>query len=289
MSHNRDAVADIIELSLVCGEKPSLPQRRIRERLAPWGITETEFALGVNAMNKRSTILGDAYPFTVSNAAITTATAPLHTTYVSLLLMTSGTPLLPMAQKQRPQLTVCLEYVVEDCLRHLYGPHTRALRFGHPSEHGRPAGFPDSVLWLGQQLGVKVAGSLYRDPRRQDGGLDVVVWRPFPDGQEGFPLLLVQATIEPGFTHKANDLNARLWGLLLGLDADPPTALAIPGTVSNRNLWEEVSTRSMLLDRIRLAGLEPQAPCLAAPKWEKALTQALVTHRQQLRQLGAAE
>jgi len=289
MSHNSDSVADIIELVLMCGSKSSMPQRQLHERLTPWAITGTEFALGVNTMAKRSKTLGMAYPFEISAAAIKSSTTSLNSTYAALLLMTSGTTHLPMPKEQRPKLTVCLECVVEECLRHLYGPQTRALRFGHPSEHGRPQGFPESVLWLGQQLGVNVAGSLYRDPRRQDGGLDVVVWRPFPDGLEGFPILLVQATVEPKFTHKANDINARLWGLLLGLDADPPTALAIPGTVSNRNLWEEVSTRSVLLDRIRLAGLESHAPCLDTPKWGKVLGEVVVTHRRELRRLGASE
>jgi hypothetical protein len=289
MSYSSDAVADIIELVLICGSNRSLPQRKIQDRLEAWSITDTEFALGINQMAKRSKALRGAYPFDVSAAAITSSAQQRQLTYTSLLLMTSGIAHLSVPRKQRADLTLCLEHVVEDCLRHLYGPATRSLRFGHPSEHGRPPGFPDSVLWLGRQLGIKVAGTLYRDPRRQDGGLDVVVWRPFPDGQEGFPLLLVQATVEPRFAHKANDLNARLWALLLGLDTDPPTALAIPGTVSDRNLWEEISTRSMLLDRLRLSGLEAYAPCLTQPKWEKVLNEVVAEHGRSLQQLGASE
>lgn len=289
MSYNSDSVADLIEILLVCGSLSSLPQRKVHERLELWGVSGTEFALGVNTMAKRSKTLGEAYPFEVSAAAIKSLTTASNSTYGALLLMTSGITHLQIPVKQRPLLTLCLEYVVEDCLRRLYGPQTRALRFGHPSDHGRPQGFPESVLWLGQQLGVKVVSGHYRDPRRQDGGLDVVVWRPFPDGLDGFPILLVQATIERKFAHKANDINARLWGLLLGLDADPPTALAIPGTVSSRNLWEEVSTRSVLLDRIRLAGLDSHAACLNSPKWTKVLADVLASHRRVLRRLGASE
>ena len=47
------------------------------------------------------------------------------------------------------------------------------------------------------------------------------------------------------------------------LDVDPLTALAIPYVVSNGEDWNEMTTRTIVLDRIRLAslldGLEPDA------------------------------
>jgi hypothetical protein len=89
----------------------------------------------------------------------------------------------------------------------------------------------------------------------KDGGVDVVAWRPFPDGRSGFPVLLAQCTLEKDFAHKAADIELRLWSGWLAMDVDPATALAIPDVVPAGEEWNRLAARTVVLDRIRLASL----------------------------------
>jgi hypothetical protein len=139
-------------------------------------------------------------------------------------------------------------------LRQLLGPGSHALRFGWPSEVGRPQEFSRAVAWLAETMKIKI-GSGYRPPRRKDGGVDVVAWRSFPDGRPGFPIVLCQCTIETDFIHKARDVDLRLWSTWLGFDSEPALVLAIPGTVGRNEDWNEIARNCILLERLRLAAL----------------------------------
>lgn len=215
------------------------------------GYHASDVGLGLTTMSRRAAVLGDAYPFRIANGA---AALPLAEEYpwVALLLMSSESPI-------RRTLNVGiaaahLERVTAAALRHLYGSDTHSLRFAWPSEDGRPPEFPDAVRWLARRMNVQV-GSAYRPPYNKDGGVDVVAWRPFPDGRSGFPVLLVQCTLERDYAHKAADVDTRVWSGWLALDVDPSTALAIPDVVGAGQEWRALAARTVILDRVRLASL----------------------------------
>jgi hypothetical protein len=147
-----------------------------------------------------------------------------------------------------------LERVTEAATRSLFGTGTSSLRFGWPSEIGRPSNFPDAIRWLADRMGVP-CGNSYRPPFRKDGGVDVVAWRPFPDGRSGFPVLLAQCTLELDYMAKAADVDVRVWSGWLSLDADPTTALAVPSVVGSGEEWNALAARTVVLDRPRLVSL----------------------------------
>jgi hypothetical protein len=149
-----------------------------------------------------------------------------------------------------------LERITAAASRFLLGPGTQSVRFGWPSEDGRPVEFPDAVRWLAGLMKVPV-GTSYRPPVNKDGGVDVVAWRPFPDGRSGFPVVLVQCTLERNYAHKAADVDRRVWSGWLRLDVDPTTALAVPDVVAAGEDWNALATRTVVLDRIRLSSLLP--------------------------------
>jgi len=95
----------------------------------------------------------------------------------------------------------------------------------------------------------------YRPPRRKDGGVDVVAWRPFQDGRPGFPIVLAQCTIESDVLAKARDIDIRQWATWLALDASILIALAIPGTVPRDESWNELARNNVVLERLRLVSL----------------------------------
>ena len=126
---------------------------------------------------------------------------------------------------------IMFERLVSQASAKLLGEGARSVRFAWPSDEGRPQDFPAAVVWLAGLMGIPV-GSSYRPPRRQDGGVDLVTWKSFPDGRPGFPILLTQVTLERNYVAKSADIDLRLWAGYLRFDIDPMTALAVPYVVS---------------------------------------------------------
>jgi hypothetical protein len=145
------------------------------------------------------------------------------------------------------------EKLVVIAMKNLLGSSSQAIRFGFPSED-RPVEFPKAIEWLSKRMGIK-SGEAYRPPRRKDGGVDVVAWRSFKDRRNGFPVYLVQVTCERNYSHKIYDVDLRLWSGWLNLDADPISVLAVPTTISLGEEWNEISSRVVVLERIRICEL----------------------------------
>lgn len=248
-------VADWIETEcLVLGK--ALGASMLNDAGSSLGYRETDVALGLNAMGRRSTLLGAAYPFRTANGAAALPGA-IRTPWVALLLMSSESPI--RRTFDTATAAANLERITAAAARNLCGPDTEAVRFAWPSEPGRPPEFPDAVRWLADRMKVRI-GSAYRPPYNKDGGVDVVAWRPFPDGRSGFPVVLVQCTLERDYAHKAGDVDRRVWSGWLALDLDPTTALAVPDVVAAGEEWNMLAARTVVLDRVRLAALIDAQP-----------------------------
>lgn len=89
-------------------------------------------------------------------------------------------------------------------------------------------------------------------PEKKDGGVDLFVWKSFSDKRPGIPIMLVQCTIKDDFINKIGDIDLKLWSNWLSSDLEPLVALAIPGVVTKDEVWSEITTRGILLDRLRL-------------------------------------
>jgi hypothetical protein len=219
--------------------------------------SEHQVALAVRSMERRSDLLADSYPFRISEDYLQVDTGAQEFPYTSLLTMTATSPfgqLVDLSHAEFEASAIQFEKITEEAIRSLLGPGSKALRFGYPNELGRPSGFQEAMVWLAEQLEVEL-GDSYRPPKRKDGGVDVIGWKPFPDNKSGMPVLFVQCTLQRDFTDKAADIELRHWSGWIKLQTPPTTVLAIPGHVAGHEKWEEISARSMILDRFRLAGL----------------------------------
>jgi hypothetical protein len=250
-SRRASKIADWLEVVALTRGRP-LAAAQLQDLGATHGYSPADVSVGVNAAARRRALLGDAYPFRTAGGGISATTDAPISPWSAMLLMSAESPV-------RPALDIAiaaehLERITRVALSELYGPNTEAIRFGWPSESGRPAEFPDAIRWLAEKMNVS-PGTSYRPPHRKDGGVDVVAWRPFPDGRSGFPVLLVQCTLERNYTHKATDIDLRVWSGWLRLDTDPATALAIPEVVPAGEEWNSLAARTVVLDRPRLTGL----------------------------------
>ena len=215
------------------------------------GLGESDIGLGLTTMTRRASQLGARYPFRIANGIATRPGAHILP-WTSLLLLSPGSP--ARAHLPLGEAAVHLEQLTAGAMGSFFGPATEVARFGWPGDAGRPPEFPDAVRWLAGLMQADI-GAAYRPPFRKDGGVDVVAWRPFVDGRSGFPVVLVQCTLEQDYAHKATDVDLRVWAGWLRLDIDPMTALAVPTVVPHGESWNALAARTVILDRPRLCGL----------------------------------
>jgi hypothetical protein len=255
-------VADWIE-TLALQRGTAVGAHQLQEVGETHGYSAVDLALGITTVRRRRTLVGHGYPFRTAGGGVAASDRAATAPWTALLVMSSESPL--RAELDTGQAGLQLERITAVALRSLYGPGTQSRRFGWPSDIGRPREFPEAVRWLAKEMGVP-AGSAYRPPHRKDGGVDVVAWRPFPDGRSGFPVLLCQCTLEKDSSHKAADVDVRVWSGWLALDTDPATALALSEVVAAGEEWNTLAARTIVLDRIRLAALidNPQDPELGS-------------------------
>jgi hypothetical protein len=243
--------ADLVELRLIEDVSKGLSLGEAQELAARLNAPPHLPEMAFNVMKHRANLLGTLYPFHVATVGVRRVDRPGSANYACLLALShrAGAPQLAAA-------ALTFERIVVAAVPELLGDRAQAIRFGWPSDvrPPRPTDFPAAVRWLAQQMGTTM-GVGYRPPRRQDGGVDVVVWRKFADGRPGFPIILVQATLERDAIHKSADIDLRLWSTWLRWDVDPLTALALPYTIARREDWNEMSQRTIVLDRLRLVEL----------------------------------
>jgi hypothetical protein len=253
---NTDEHADWIETICLTRSSNATPLHFIESNANDFAnFREVQVTLALNTMKRRRDTLGELYPFEVDELAVRVDRSPLGSVYVALLMLsrtTGGTPW--HSSSTIAAHAEFLENVSCFAVEALLGPGSKSLPFGWPSKVGRPAEFENAVTWLASKMRLDV-GSGYRPPRRKDGGVDVVGWRPFRDGRTGFPIALVQCTIQNDYVSKSRDIDLRLWSSWLAVDRDPYVVLAIPRIVPPGPTWSEIAANSVLLDRVRLTEL----------------------------------
>jgi len=255
-SESSTTIADWIEaLAVTQSGKPLSMQKiqTISETFA--GIAPNVIPFAVRLMEKRKSILGDAYPFQIDDTYVVTRSTTQDSLYIQLLFLTSKVGLFTSGNSWNLELASKLfEDITERALSSFFGNQTRTLNFGFPSRNGRPAEFAAAVEWLSKKTNIRL-GNAYRPPRKKDGGVDLFVWKSFSDNQPGVPIMLVQCTIREDYINKIGDIDLRLWANWLSSDLEPLVALAVPGVVTKEEVWGEITTRGILLDRIRLVEL----------------------------------
>ena len=255
---NREQIADWVETTLLARKRPIGRSTLARCAEHDGAISEDALAGGVQVMRHRSRTLGDDYPFEVSKIFVGPRDNAFTSLYSTLLLLSPGSPYRQLIDPMpTTDMAVLFEQITVEATKQLLGSNSDALRFGWPSDEGRPERFGDAIEWLANRMGVE-SGTAFRSPRRKDGGVDVVAWRPFPDGRTGFPVTLVQCTLQRDIVPKSRDIDLRIWAGWLTLEVDPLVILAVPGTVRSGEEWDEIAVRSLILDRIRITGLVSQ-------------------------------
>ena len=232
-----ELIADWLELNTLSQDDNAIGFDKLRSLASEiLDLPPQRIDVAFNILKRRSEILQDSYPFDIKSVGMVRRQNWRELPYTYLLRISSGIDHpFSLSLDENADRIESFEHLVVHALQNLLGVNSKAVRFGFPSED-RPVEFPKAIEWLSDRMGIK-AGQAYRPPRRKDGGVDVVAWRPFRDRRNGFPVYLVQVTCERNYSHKVFDIDLRLWSGWLNLDTDPVSVLAVPTTISVGEEW----------------------------------------------------
>jgi hypothetical protein len=252
-SESSDVISDWIETLAVVQKGRPLPIQKIQEISENFAsISTNRIPFSFSQLKKRAEILGTKYPFKVDDSYIVTSQTIEDSVYIQLLFLTPKSGISTQGKIYNLDIASKLfEDIAEQSLQTFFGANTQTLNFGFPSKSDRPAEFAAAVKWLSEKTNIRL-GNAYRPPRKKDGGVDLFVWKSFPDKRPGIPIMLVQCTIKDDFINKIGDIDLKLWANWLSSDIEPLVALAVPGVVTKDEIWSEITTRGILLDRLRL-------------------------------------
>jgi hypothetical protein len=212
---------------------------------------------------RREKVCPNGYPYSVTalegSQSVEFDRTAHKMTYAFLLLLSVS---LAFRSKRKWMMAVerAFDEIAHEALREYMGPSSSGLRFGAPRSGTRPGSFAHAIPWLCEQLGLpRGTGKVRR--HTGDGGVDIVVWRPFRehDRRMAFVTILAQCTVEMAWHNKGGDIKLDRWRGWVDFGVDPVTCLAVPFAVADDyDQWDEIRRTSVLvLDRLRLADLRP--------------------------------
>ncbi len=248
-------LADWLELHILTGDPWRVTEANARGQVETAGLLDAFGGLvpgAVMKMRRRAAALGSAYPFeeTVGGLRRVPLSAP-HALYVAMLGVSQWQSIRP-DESSFQNAAAEFEQMCEIVIERMGGTGGKAVHFGWPSRSGRPERFPDAIRWLAGRLEL-APGDGFRDPRRRDGGADLVAWRMLPNGVT-YDHRLVQCTIGRDLLRKAREIDVGQWRRWIRFVEAPRVVLAVPYEVPARDVSarEARSMGSMVLDRALL-------------------------------------
>jgi hypothetical protein len=273
---NSSAVADWLELAVLTEGRRRLSPGRAREMMAGSGsaVDEVDVALAFGVLRERAARKTPFYPFKFSTLGLeadTTADMGDYAFFLLLAVTSEGSVQLPDLQRA----AMLFERVVAQAAGQIFGANSASIRFGHPPEPGRPTEFLQAVQWLSSQMRARSL-PLIGPYRRNDGGLDVIAWLDFVDGRCVGPVAAIQVTLESDLRSKSLEIAGNDLSRWIAI-SPPVPMLAVPiDGLSDPDLFEELSTRVVVLDRWRLMScLHPNRVGEEARLWAQNRIQEL--------------
>jgi hypothetical protein len=245
-------LVEFIEAELLLSEDDYLSITEIRGLFSSGQQpSETQLLFAFAEMQRRSLEWGAHYPFLADRGAwIDRENSAVYGFLLSLSL--KGMPVRADAEALSKSDPIFDALVREAFAAHVGG---KSLIFGWPTKADRPESFPDAVEWLSEQLGLGLRAAKTDLPETpKDAGVDVVAWKPFPDGKTGFASYLVQNTVQWNFRKKPKDVDALRWFSWINWSALPGVGFAVPFAIPEGDIWwdEVASGTSIVMDRGRL-------------------------------------
>jgi len=261
-----------MEVTMLVEQRRHLSRAKIRRYLTSvLSDEEPDITIDIllQEIARRQRACPTVYPFAEVGGGITFTSSQQAIPYLFMLAISVSRPY--RSEHRFKDTDELFDDLVLDALKRYIGPAGLGVRFGAPASGARPKNFQEAVAWLARQLNLPLGAGRARKTGG-DGGLDVIVWRPFRDRRAGYLIVLAQCTVQNDWIGKARDIARDVWRGWIDLGKDPHLVLAIPFVVSSSyDKWDELRrTVHAVLDRLRLCELlEGQALARATEtgKW----------------------
>jgi hypothetical protein len=126
----------------------------------------------------------------------------------------------------------------------------------HPTgwTKARPSQLADIVTDVAAKLG-EATGDLFRwtKDKAKEAGLDILCFRPFPDGRVGVPVYMVQCASGNDWKGKLKTPDLRIWTKVITFASDPKKAFSMPFALDSADfIYSANVVDGLLFDRHRL-------------------------------------
>ena len=243
------SIAEFIESELIFSHDDYLSLTEIRGLFASGGQpTDDDIMFAISLIEARSE-LWNLYPFEAVDRGVRVDRGSTFALYAFLeILSIRGSS---VRNGELPRSDSIFDAITREAFRGYL--KCNVVVFAWPARDGRPNLFLDAVEWLGKKMGVEVRSSEVPDLPK-DGGVDLVAWKPFNDGRSGFPVYLIQNTVQWDFRKKPRDVVPEKWHTWLKLGRVPTIGFAIPFLIPGGDpWWDEIAfAADVVMDRARI-------------------------------------
>lgn len=268
---DRDAfhIANFMELTLLTSGDARLSLAEVRDHFMSGDKPPEEvFDDAMSEIADRAARLGQHYPYRRDGDSVVLRDCDGRFLYGALVLMAvEGSRL--RRDKDYQWSDPVFDVIVRETVVAALGAGAVAVCFGFPPRGDRPSKFDDAVEWVSRLIGVGLRSN-EADPEEADGGVDVIGWNRFPDHEVGFPLILVQNTVQEKFVKKARDVVPQNWREWIRIKANPLVGFAVPFAMPPSDRWWEKSSSNVtfMWDRRRIVWQLRNANLADIAEWD---------------------
>lgn len=135
--------------------------------------------------------------------------------------------------------------------------NAKSLNVGSPRGLDAPRGFKQCLDFICTELGERRGDVKSYNLPTMDEKVDVVAWRPFPDGRPGQVIIFAQCAAGKHWKSKAGEISLTLWRDYINWLTSPLIAFTFPFVCLDDEVWRHLSKQNngFLLDRLRIASM----------------------------------
>jgi hypothetical protein len=276
------AWADWLELTALASVRSNASYGDLTSVLKRLGMEGAErISTGaMNELNRRVIAAAESYPFAFSGTLLSQRDDwHSFSPYVFCLLLSYA------EEQQKRVRNLHHERMFEQlsCIaarRYIGG---EVLRFGYPRMAPVPAGFKEALVFVSGKVGEWIPSQRVQ-LRKNDDGLDLIAWKPFPDRQAGKLVLFGHCASGGNWDSKVNELQPGVFCTKwLGGEKSPLLkAFFIPHRLSPDVFEDRAPSARLFFDRCRIAywadnGEFGKATSQANVRWCEKLLSRLVS------------
>lgn len=217
---------------------------------------------------------GKHYPFDVANNYIQAKDDARGSLYAFLLLLRWYGE---SALGNEDRVSVLFEEISMAAARGYFGwDTTESYRFGYPRPTDQPEGFRDALIELASRLREGFTPHTANPLASQkDGGLDVVVWKGFPDASPSKLIGFGQCATGKDWVDKTQDFS---FSYFFQQWATPPPPVGVgmmfvPFCIDPDRWLQHANHAGVLFDRCRIASLADVMPEDVRTAWRSWVTE----------------